>query len=209
MIHAPRLDNLLMCLAGLEGFGSSLSSPEDDDVIPMVVFFNHEEIGSESSEGAFSFFLKSVINGMLFGLDEVAKNDLFSRSFFISADAAHAYHPQYSELYEEENNILLGKGIVIKHSSNRHYVSDSQSVACLKNLLIEKKIPFQESNSHGEIPCGSTIGPIVNTQLGINTLDIGTSLLAMHSLKELANVGDYLEMIKLAKEFFTTKLDLP
>ena len=97
--------------------------------------------------------------------------------------------------------------MVIKHSSNRNYVSDSQNVAYVKNLLLEKEISFQEANSHGEIPCGKTIGPIVNTRLGVSTLDVGSPLLAMHSLKELGSVTDHLEMIKLAREFFAAPLD--
>ncbi len=204
MIHSPRLDNLLMCHAGLQGFLASRNQ-SDDNIIPLVIFFNHEEIGSRSDEGALSFFLKDILDGLLEGKDSFTKKKIINQSFFISADVAHAFHPQYNELYEEGNNVLFGKGIVLKYSSNRHYVSESSSVAYIKNILLNNSIPFQEANSHGEIPCGTTIGPLINSQLGIPTIDLGSPLLAMHSIKELASIRDHEAIIQLAKTFLKNK----
>ncbi len=207
-IHSPRLDNLLMCHAGLAGFlGYLKEDNHHSDVFPLVIFFNHEEIGSRSDEGAHSIYLKSLLDKILVGVDINLKSSILEKSFFISADVAHTFHPEYSDLYEDSSPILFDNGVVLKYSSNRHYVSEGKSMALIKNLLLKKQILFQESNNHGEIPSGSTIGPIVNSNLGMSTVDLGSSLLAMHSAKELGSVKDHEEITKLAKNFFNKNLE--
>lgn len=203
-INSPRLDNLAMVDAGLKGFLKAIDKQEILSVIPMVAFFNHEEIGSRTYTGAMSSFLSHTLKRMgrhLFksSADHYLKN--LAKSFMVSADMAHGFHPAYESMYEGNHQPILNQGLVIKYNANHHYSSNAFTSAFVKEILLRHKIPYQEYIQHGEIPCGSTIGPIVSSQLSIPTVDLGNPMLAMHSIRETAGVKDHLHAIQFAEKF--------
>jgi aspartyl aminopeptidase len=219
-INSPRLDNLGMTYAGLEGFLRAINflaknpSSTNEQVIPGLILFNHEEIGSQTHEGAGADLLVRVLK-RFYGSCPHKTNTIesleynyercLSKSFLISADMAHGFHPNFEELYDVNHSPILNKGPVIKYNANFRYSSSAFPVAVIKNIFNRFQIPFQEYSQLGTIPCGSTIGPLLSSKLAIPTLDIGNPLLAMHSIRETAGVEDQNLMILLAEKFLSNQ----
>ncbi|XP_060077775.1 probable M18 family aminopeptidase 2 [Ylistrum balloti] len=221
-INSPRLDNLAMVHAGLEGFLKvaeqqnkldAKKTKSQDSIIPAVVFFNHEEVGSQTYQGALSNFLTQALIEIL-QLTQSARNknqtssekyfyDCLAKSFMISADMAHGFHPNFESLYDENHRPILNQGLVIKYNANQRYATDGSSSAIIKQIMLNHQLPYQEYVQQAEIPCGSTIGPLVSSQLGIPTVDIGSAMLAMHSIRETAGIQDHLYAIQLAEKFLS------
>ncbi len=200
-IYAPRLDNLAMCHAGIEALTSA--EPKGTS-IPVVVCFDHEEVGSESATGAQSNFLYSLLERIALNLNKNREEFLkaLSRSFIISADMAHALHPNYPSAHDDNLKPLLNKGPVIKSNSKQRYASDSLSSARFKELCHSAGIPFQEFINRADLSCGSTLGPIVASLTGISAVDVGNPMLSMHSAREMAGSEDHPMMIEVFKKFF-------
>ncbi len=211
-LNSPRLDNLAMIHAGLSGFLHAKKSTSTNlPYVSVLAFFNHEEIGSTTYEGAASGLLLKTIESFYEKLHTLApqlnKNSWTlgeERSILISADMAHGFHPSYESCYEDNHRPILNGGPVIKYNTSFRYTTSGASAAFIKHLLqsTHPSLPVQEYLHHADIPCGSTIGPSISSRLAIPSVDIGNPLWAMHSIRETAGIKDHLMMIELAKRFF-------
>ena len=188
LISAARLDNLCSCWAATE----AITTAESRDAISVVALFDHEEIGSSSNRGAASPILEAVLERITLGLgggrDEWRR--ALADSVCLSADMAHATHPNYSERHEPNHWIALNAGPVVKTNVSERYATDAASVARFIEACESAGVPVQHFVSRNDVPCGSTIGPITAARLGIRTFDVGAPQLAMHSIRELMGVTD-------------------
>jgi aspartyl aminopeptidase len=202
-----RLDNLSSTHAGLSALiahaGSSL--PEDAP-IAVLAAFDHEEIGSNSRSGACGPILEDVLVRISDGLGATVsqRRQALAASFCVSADAGHAVHPNYAERHDPANHPVLNGGPLLKINANQRYATDAPGAALWARLCGEAGVPYQEFVSNNAIPCGSTIGPLTATRLGIRTVDVGVALLSMHSARELCGVEDPLRLAAVADLFFAT-----
>lgn len=197
-IYSGRLDNLSSCHAIAEAFIAS--EPLEND-FAVACFFNNEEVGSTTREGAGGNFLKSVLDSIVPNVDAL----LASNSLALSIDMAHAVHPNFPQKHEQNHAPILGGGIVLKTNSQKRYASDVYSNARLKLLCEQANINCQTFVTRNDMPCGSTVGPTVSAALGIPTVDIGEPMLSMHSIREMTVAKDHADMISLLKEFYREK----
>ena len=203
-IYSGRLDNLSSCHAIAEAFIAS--EPLEND-FAVACFFNNEEVGSTTREGAGGNFLKSVLSEFLQSsfrdADKVPNIDaLLASSLALSIDMAHAVHPNFPQKHEQNHAPILGGGIVLKTNSQKRYASDVYSSARLKLLCEQANINCQTFVMRNDMPCGSTVGPTVSAALGIPTVDIGEPMLSMHSIREMTAAKDHADMISLLKVFY-------
>jgi aspartyl aminopeptidase len=197
-----QLDNLASCHAGMQALLDKNALDSDNAIV--CAFFDHEEIGSESTKGADGCFLPDILQRIAFAMD-VDKEDYqrtLARSFMISADMAHAYQPNFPTAYEPEHKVTVNKGPVIKVNANHRYSSESISEAMFINWCEASDVPYQKYSHRTDIPCGSTIGPMTSAKLGIRTVDVGNPMWAMHSIRESAGVEDHCSLIKVLNAFF-------
>lgn len=190
----------------------------------LTVVNDNEEVGSGSKQGADSPFLKNLMRrlccaelegeksaktGAKSAAAHLSEEELYqislSKSFIISADLAHAVHPNHPEYHDPTNRPLMGKGIVIKHSANMRYTTDADSAAVFKHLCELAGEPYQEFVNRSDKVGGSTIGPITSSHIDIRGLDIGSPILAMHSVRELGSVDDHFGLFKILKEFYSRR----
>ena len=197
-IYSGRLDNLSSCHAIAEAFFAS--EPLEND-FAVACFFNNEEVGSTTREGAGGNFLKSVLDSIVPNVDAL----LASNSLALSIDMAHAVHPNFPQKHEQNHAPILGGGIVLKTNSQKRYASDVYSSARFKLLCEQANINCQTFVMRNDMPCGSTVGPTVSAALGIPTVDIGEPMLSMHSIREMTAAKDHADMISLLKEFYREK----
>lgn len=199
-ISAGRLDDLQCAFASMEG----LLSGEKKKSIAVHCVMDNEEVGSGTKQGAASTFLKDTLLRINSGLGRTYEEYLMSLadSFMISADNAHALHPNYTDMADPVNRPLLNKGIVIKYNANQKYCTDAVSAARFKELCNRAEVPYQTFVNRSDMAGGSTLGNISNTQVPVNTVDIGLPQLAMHSPYETAGVKDTLSLVKAAELFF-------
>ena len=199
-IASPRLDDLQCVYGSMEGFLSA----KPTDYVAVHAVFNNEEVGSETKQGAASSFLSDVIDRICekFDFSKEDRVKALSESFMISADNAHALHPNYTEKTDPTNKPILNGGIVIKYNANQRYTTDAVSSATLRKLCKKVDVPVQVYVNPSDIPGGSTLGSIATARVSMNTVDIGLPQLAMHSSYETAGAKDTDYMIRMAKEFF-------
>ncbi|WP_010178233.1 M18 family aminopeptidase [Aquimarina agarilytica] len=200
-IYAPRLDNLASVHASFEALKQSKIT---SDKVQMAVYFQHEEIGSESQNGASSNFLETILK-RIHAFVSSNEEDYFksiAKSFFISADMAHAVHPSYSSKHDSNHKPYIDGGPVIKSNANMRYATDAFSVAKFKQWCKKANVPFQDFCSRNDIGCGSTIGPMTAAKIGIPTIDVGNPMLSMHSIREMCGVKDHELIIKVFAEFY-------
>jgi aspartyl aminopeptidase len=197
MLASYRLDNLASTHACLSAFGL-LEKPSSHG-LQMGLFFDNEEVGSHSKEGAASPFLNEILERMSHCLHMGAEDlmRLKHRSLCISADMAHALNPNYPKKHEPHHTPLLGKGIVLKYNADQKYASNALSAAVIVQACQQLNLPYQSYVCRSDIPCGSTVGPVIAQNTGINTVDIGCPQLSMHSCREVMAVQDYLDMVHL------------
>ena len=200
-ISAGRLDDLSMMHAALE----AIVDVKDEDATCVAAIFDNEETGSGTKQGAGSPVLSNVIQRMV--ESQGGNYDAFCRalakSFLVSADNAHAFHPNYAEKYDPTNHPSLGSGPCIKINANCKYMSDAHSAAIFKALCAEAGSPCQYFVNHSDVAGGSTLGNILTGQIDIEGVDVGNPLLAMHSVRETGSVDDHINMIKVFKQFFS------
>ena len=196
-IYSGRLDNLSSCHAIAEAFAKAEPSEHDFQV---AAFFNNEEVGSNTREGAAGNFLKSVLDSLIPNSELRTPNSLA-----LSIDMAHACHPNFVAKHEPNHAPVLGGGIVLKVNAQKRYASDVYSNAQFKLLCEQNNIPYQTFVMRNDMPCGSTVGPAVSANLGIPTVDIGEPMLSMHSIREMTAVKDHQSMIQLLGAFFCGK----
>lgn len=199
-ISAGCQDNLSMVHSALKAVTAFESKPWTK----MAIFYDNEEIGSASPQGADSPFAGDIIERIIYnlGADREDYYNIIEKSFLLSADMAHALHPNFSEEYDHNNRPLLNKGPVIKYNANLKYMTTASTAGVLIDLMEKNNIPYQYYTNRSDKRGGSTIGPIAATQLGIKSMDIGNPLLAMHSSRELGGSLDHAEMIKVMTLFY-------
>ena len=198
LISAPRLDNQLSCHAAL----TALAGVTGSESIAMVVLFDHEEVGSVSQTGAATALLPRLIEQIVRDLggdaDQAASG--LAKGLFVSADNAHATHPNYPERHEPQHQIALNGGPTLKHNANQRYTTDAVTAAEFHLAAERVGVHTQEFVSRTDLRCGSTIGPTVAASLGMRALDVGCPQLAMHSCRELAGAHDPWELTLLIAE---------
>ncbi len=182
-ISSARLDNLLSCFIGARALLDSTANTSR-----LLVCSDHEEVGSASSCGADGPFLKSVLERLCPDPQELAR--CISRSWLISADNAHGIHPNYADKHDSNHGPLLNQGPVIKTNANQRYASNSETAGLFRLLCEQEGIPVQSFVVRSDMACGSTIGPITASGIGVRTLDIGVPTFAMHSIRETAGAND-------------------
>jgi aspartyl aminopeptidase len=182
-ISSARLDNLLSCYIGARALIDSKGNTNR-----LLVCSDHEEVGSTSSCGADGPFLKSVLERLCPDPQELAR--CINRSWLISADNAHGIHPNYADRHDANHGPLLNQGPVIKINANQRYASNSETAGLFRLLCERARIPVQSFVVRSDIACGSTIGPITASAIGVRTLDIGVPTLGMHSIRETAGARD-------------------
>lgn len=194
-IASARLDNLLSCYVGLQALIRA-----DGSRSTLLVCNDHEEVGSQSSSGAEGTFLQSVLQR----LSQTNENyqRMVERSMMISADNAHAIHPNYPDRHDAEHGPLLNNGPVIKTNANQRYATSSETSALFRQLCEQNDVPVQDFVVRTDMACGSTIGPITASNIGIRTLDIGVPTFAMHSIRELAGSRDAAMLCTVLTAFF-------
>lgn len=199
-ISSSRLDDLAMAHAGMK----ALLSNESPQATNILVCFDNEEVGSRTKQGAASPLLASLLERIVISLNGSREEYLrsLSKSFIISADLAHAVHPNHGEKADPVNRPVINEGPVIKISANQSYTSDSISSAVYSELCKDAGVPVQKFVNRSDLKGGSTIGPISSTHLDINSVDIGTPILSMHSIRELGGVRDHLYVLKSFEEFY-------
>lgn len=199
-IASGRLDDQECVFCSYEGFCQA--SPKD--YVAMHCVFDNEEVGSTTKQGAASTFLKDTlerINDAL-GRSRQQYHTAIANSFMISADNAHAVHPNHIDKADPVNRPVINEGIVIKYNANQKYTTDAVSAARFKALCKEAGVPFQTFTNRSDIAGGSTLGNISTTQVAVNTVDIGLAQLAMHSPYESAGSKDPEYLVKVAEVFF-------
>ena len=198
-LAAARLDNLLSCYMGLTAL---LAAQADQGM--LLICNDHEEVGSQSAEGAQGSFLMSVLQRIYPGTELL--HQVLDASTFISADNAHGVHPNFANKHDDQHGPKLNQGPVIKVNANQRYATNAVTSAMVKELATQMNLPIQTFVVRSDMACGSTIGPITAAQLGVRTLDLGVPTFAMHSIRELAGSADPLITHQLLQKFFETQM---
>ncbi len=205
-LSAPRLDNLASCHAAVTALLSAAAGPRPT-FTRAIALYDHEEVGSRSAAGAAGSFLADVLERAVAGFEGGAPQGLaraLAQSTLISADMAHALHPNYADRHEPGHRPLIGGGPVIKQNAGQAYASDAATAGEFANLCAQVGVTPQVFVSRSDLACGSTIGPITAARLGIRTVDVGNPMLSMHSCREMAGVADVGPMIDVLASFFAS-----
>ena len=199
LLLAPRIDDLGCVYTSMEAFLSA----KDSESIPVLAVFNNEEIGSATTEGAGSTFLFDT-------LSRIAGENyrtMIANSFMVSADNAHAKHPNHPELSDAKEFCTLGGGVVIKHNANRRYATDAYSESIFRSIVSKSGAALQNYSNRPDIPGGGTLGCISDTKVSVPTVDIGIAQLAMHSTMETCAVSDLEAMTDALTAFFSASIE--
>jgi aspartyl aminopeptidase len=202
MLSSYRIDNLASVCAALNALVHS--QQPDSHALKMIVFWDHEEIGSETLQGAASPFFQQTLERISIALNSRREEyfKMIQNGICLSVDMAHALHPNYPERSEPYHQLLMDGGIVIKNSAQHRYATNAWSAGCVIDLCKQNNIPYQHFISRGDIPAGTTIGPIFASRLGMQTVDIGCPQLSMHSCRELFSCQDHKNMCRLLTAYF-------
>lgn len=200
LISSGRLDDLSMCFAGLE----ALLASQPTDTTQVLAIFDNEETGSQTKQGAGSPFLSYMLKRIALaqGGTEEAYYQAVERAFMISADNAHAWHPNYSEKYDPTNHPMLGGGPVIKFNAAQKYASDAYSASVFAGLCKKAGVPCQRFVNHSDVAGGSTLGNILASSIPLRGVDMGNAILAMHSCRETGSVADHEFCVKVFTQFY-------
>ena len=204
-ISAPRLDDLQCAFAGVR----SLINADESKAIPVFCLFDNEEVGSGTRQGAASTFLADIINRICtdLGLSNEEQLQKIANSFMISADNAHAVHPNHPEYRDPSNSVYMNKGIVLKYSASQSYTTDAISAAIMKLICEQADVPVQVFANRADLRGGSTLGHISTAQVSVPTVDIGCAQLAMHSCFETAGALDTEYMVKAVTKYFSSAIE--
>ena len=201
-ISSGRLDDLSMCWAGVEAMLAA--SSEVPDTTRVLALFDNEETGSQTKQGAGSPFLSYMLKRVALaqGGTEEAYYQAVERAFMISADNAHAWHPNYGEKYDPTNHPILGGGPVIKFNAAQKYASDAASAAIFAGICEKAGVPCQRFVNHSDVAGGSTLGNILASSVPLQGVDMGNAILAMHSCRETGSVIDHEYAVKAFTQFY-------
>ncbi len=201
-VFAPRLDNLASCHAATQAL---IESPRKTATTRVLAFYDNEEVGSETAQGGASPFLRDTLERLTQNAEDSrsAYMRAIARSLFISADMAHAVHPNYSDMHDLQHWPMINSGPVIKTNASQRYATDGETGARFAMLCQKAGVPVQQFAMRSDLRCGSTIGPITAANLGIKTVDIGNPMLSMHSIREMAGAKDHPALIRVFREFFS------
>jgi aspartyl aminopeptidase len=194
-IASARLDNLLSCHVGLQALLAA-----DADQNKLLICTDHEEVGSISACGAQGAFLQQLLERIW--PDNEERNRILAGSLMMSVDNAHAIHPNYSDKHDQNHGPILNNGVVIKINANQRYATNSFTSAVFKQLCNDVGAKYQTFVARTDMGCGSTIGPAVAADLGVDTIDIGVPTFGMHSIRELAGSEDAFELTKVLQHFY-------
>ena len=199
-ISSGRLDDLSMCFAGLE----ALLASQETDTTQVLAVFDNEETGSQTKQGAGSPFLSFMLRRIALAQShtEEAYYQAVERAFMVSADNAHAWHPNYPEKYDPTNHPMLGGGPVIKFNAAQKYASDAASAAVFAGICAKAGVPCQRFVNHSDVAGGSTLGNILASSIPLRGVDMGNAILAMHSCRETGSVRDHEYCVRAFTEFY-------
>ena len=200
-ISSGRLDDLSMCFAGLE----ALLASADNETTKVLAIFDNEETGSQTKQGAGSPFLSTIFKriALVQSGSEEAFYQAVERAFMVSADNAHAWHPNYGEKFDPTNHPVLGGGPVIKFNAAQKYASDAYSAAVFAEICRKAGVPCQRFVNHSDVAGGSTLGNILASSIPLKGVDMGNGILAMHSCRETGSVADHIYTVKAFTQFFS------
>lgn len=205
-LASARLDNLLSTFAGMRAMAEHASTA--DAPITLFVANDHEEVGSASRSGAAGPFLEDVLARLYaaLGASDEERRRAFSRSIVVSSDVGHSIHPNYVERHDPANQPVAGKGPILKINADQRYATDARGAAFWARACALARVEYQEFVSNNAMPCGSTIGPITATRLGMTTVDVGVPILSMHSCRELTAVSDPYDLYRAACAVFSPEI---
>ncbi|MDJ0322464.1 M18 family aminopeptidase [Cryobacterium sp. PH31-AA6] len=200
LFAAGRMDNLSSVHAGLV----AILAAGESDQISVLAAFDHEELGSETRSGASGPLLDDILTRIGAGLGASVSQRLraYAESWCVSADAGHSVHPNYPEKHDPANRPVAGGGPLLKINASQRYATDAGGAALWARTCAQAEVEYQEFVSNNTVPCGSTIGPLTATRLGIRTVDVGIPLLSMHSARELCHVNDPIALSAAIAAFF-------
>lgn len=199
LLASGRLDNQLSCWAAID----AISKVGGNDGISVVALFDHEEVGSDSTTGAGGPLLEHLLERVAASLGKSRGEYLtmLPKSACLSCDNAHAVHPNYQERHDHKHAPFINQGVALKTNSNQRYATSAASAVSFLSACESAGVSHQTFFSRNNMPCGSTIGPITATRLGIDTVDVGVPQLSMHSAREVCGVGDAVDLPKIARAF--------
>lgn len=200
LISAARLDNLLSCFTALDALIAS-----DKDQASLLICSDHEEVGSNSAQGANSNFLELLLRRLAPKPENFAK--MMHQSIMLSTDNAHALHPNFMEVHESEHAPIMGSGVAVKHNANQSYATNAKGDALIKKYAEHAGVTLQNYVVRSDMGCGSTIGPMTATKLGMTTIDVGVPTWAMHSIRETASLKDITDLTQLLTTFYNREKD--
>jgi len=198
-LTGARLDNQISCFAALQALLTADASGTDQNC--MIMLNDHEEVGSTSAIGAQGSFLRDILERLL--PDPGARQAMLRNSLLISADNAHALHPNFADKHDPQHQPLMNKGPVIKINANQRYATNAGTAARFRLLCEQAGVPVQEFVVRNDMGCGSTIGPLTAAKIGVDTVDVGVPSLAMHSIRETAACKDCWFLYKVLHTFLT------
>ena len=203
-ISCPRLDDLECVYGSLQGFLAS----EEARGVPVLAVLDNEEVGSTTKQGADSTFLNDILTRICVSFDISAGKQaaLIANSFLVSADNAHAVHPNHPEYSDPTSKVFMNGGVVIKYNANQKYTTDSVSDAVFTRICEDAGVPVQRYTNRADMAGGSTLGNISNTHVSVNTIDIGLAQLAMHSSFETAGSDDITHLINALTAFYSASV---
>lgn len=209
-VSAGHLDDLQCGFADFRGFIESDADASASSAVPVFAIFDNEEVGSRTKQGADSTFLSDVLSRIASctGMSSEAYRAAIASSFMLSADNAHAVHPNHCEKADPVNRPQMNRGVVIKYNAAQKYTTDGVSAALFKALCRHAGVPVQEFTNRSDMAGGSTLGNLSNAHVSLHTVDIGLPQLAMHSAYETAGVYDTGYLVKAAKLFFSSRLQI-
>ena len=199
-ITSARMDNLLSCYIGLQSLLKTVNTNASQSVSSMLVCSDHEEVGSQSAEGAQGPFLMNVLERLF--PDSQTRAQVINTSMMISADNAHGVHPNFSEKHDGNHGPVINEGPVIKINANQRYATNSETSSIYQHLSEKLNLPYQSFVVRSDMACGSTIGPITAGNIGVRTLDIGVPQFAMHSIREMIGSKDAFTLYSVLAQYF-------